>query len=99
MKLIPSEGLNKNIRKLLLKKIDDENIVDIILINLDSLSGRDFDYEKKTYHYDNLYKENLLKCRNYDICETSLPLWWWSCKGKYLCTNCDIILLSGYKKL
>lgn len=31
------------------------------------------------------------KCVNYEICETYLPEWWEDCKGKWLCTNCDIL--------
>jgi hypothetical protein len=35
--------------------------------------------------------ENGIKCKNYKVCKEILPEWWWDCKGKYLCTNCDIL--------
>jgi hypothetical protein len=31
-----------------------------------------------------------IKCKNYELCDTVLPNWWVQCKGKYLCTNCDM---------
>ena len=43
--------------------------------------------------------ENGIKCKNYKVCESILPDWWWECKEKYLCTNCDILFGSwGDKK-
>ena len=26
-----------------------------------------------------------------EICEAILPIWWFDCKGNYLCTNCDML--------
>jgi len=31
-----------------------------------------------------------IRCKNYELCGTVLPNWWVQCKGKYLCTNCDM---------
>lgn len=33
---------------------------------------------------------DIVKCNNYILCKTKLPEWWYSCKGQWLCTNCDI---------
>ncbi len=55
---------------------------------------RDLEYEKNNIGYDWQYtKENGggIKCKNYKLCKAILPIWWFECKGKYLCTNCDII--------
>jgi hypothetical protein len=54
---------------------------------------RDLEYEENNIGYDYQYTENEsggIKCKNYYLCETILPKWWYDCKGKYLCTNCDI---------
>jgi hypothetical protein len=32
-----------------------------------------------------------IKCKNWDVCGTGLPEWWWQCKGHYICTGCDTI--------
>ena len=53
---------------------------------------RDFEYEKNNIGYDWQYPQETgggIKCKNYEICEAVLPLWWFDCKGNYLCTNCD----------
>ena len=55
---------------------------------------RDFEYEKNNIAYDwQCTKEDGggIKCKNYVICEAVLPLWWFDCKEKYLCSNCDIM--------
>ena len=31
-----------------------------------------------------------IKCKNYELCESVLPKWWFECKGNYLCTNCHM---------
>lgn len=31
-----------------------------------------------------------IKCKNWEVCGTGLPEWWWECKGRYVCTNCDM---------
>jgi len=53
---------------------------------------RDFDYENKNIAYDEQYTEEEgggIKCKNYEVCGEVLPMWWFECKGHYLCTNCD----------
>jgi hypothetical protein len=37
------------------------------------------------------YPEGAIKCKNYAFCETGLPEWWFDCKRKYICTNCDML--------
>lgn len=98
MTLKPIEGCFNFQRQLLFSYLKDDNLVNIILVNLESLEGRDFDYESKNKIYSIDYEENHIKCRNYDICKNTLPIWWWAAKGKYLCTNCNNILLSEYRK-
>ena len=54
---------------------------------------RDLDYENNNIAYDEQYPIDTgggIKCKNYEICEAVLPKWWYDCKGRYLCTNCDI---------
>lgn len=46
------------------------------------ISERDFDYTHE--------EGGEIKCKNYELCESVIPKWWFDCKGKYLCTNCDI---------
>ena len=31
-----------------------------------------------------------VKCVNYKLCKDVLPEWWLQCKGRFLCTNCDM---------
>lgn len=55
---------------------------------------RDFDYENSNIGYDYQYTEEDgggIKCKNYIICESILPKWWFECKGTYLCSNCDMM--------
>lgn len=55
---------------------------------------RDLEYENNNIGYDYQYtKEDGggIKCKNYEICLEILPQWWFECKGKYLCTNCDMM--------
>jgi hypothetical protein len=52
---------------------------------------RDIDYENSNICVDSRYNEYGIKCKNYIICETVLPEWWFDCKGCYLCTNCDVM--------
>ena len=55
---------------------------------------RDFDYENNNIAYDYQYTEidgGGIKCKNYIICKTVLPKWWFECKGRYLCTNCHMM--------
>jgi hypothetical protein len=52
---------------------------------------RDLEYEKNNIGYDYQYPEGGIKCKNYELCNTVLPDWWYECKGHYICTNCDIL--------
>lgn len=55
--------------------------------------AKDIEYENNNIGFDYQYpKEDGggIKCKNYEICATLLPKWWFECKGHYLCTNCDI---------
>ena len=56
--------------------------------------NRDLDYEKNNIAYDWQYTEadgGGIKCKNYIICQSVLPNWWFECEGSYLCTNCDMM--------
>lgn len=56
--------------------------------------SRDFDYENNNIAYDWQYTKDDgggIKCKNYIICETVLPEWWFDYKGNYLCTNCHMM--------
>jgi hypothetical protein len=56
--------------------------------------GRDLDYERNNIGYDNQYPESDgggIKCKNHIVCRSVLPLWWFECKGCYLCTECDML--------
>lgn len=50
---------------------------------------RDLEYEKNNIGYDDQNEDGCIKCKNYIICESVLPNWWYDCKGHYLCMNCD----------
>jgi hypothetical protein len=54
--------------------------------------GRDHEYEANNVGYDEQYPEpeGGIKCKNYELCGTVLPKWWYDCKGTYICTDCDI---------
>jgi len=55
---------------------------------------RDLEYEKNNTGYDEQYPQETgggIKCKNYEICESILPSWWYDCKGHYICPNCDIM--------
>ena len=55
---------------------------------------RDIEYESHNVGYDQQYPEEEgggIKCKNYEICETILPQWWFECKNNYLCTNCHMM--------
>ena len=55
---------------------------------------RDFGYENNNIEYDYQYTEEDgggIKCKNYEICDTILPKWWFVCKGNYLCLNCHMM--------
>jgi hypothetical protein len=52
---------------------------------------RDLEYEKSNVGYDGFCG---IKCKNHELCGEVLPDWWWDCKAKYLCTNCDMLFGS-----
>ena len=55
---------------------------------------RDLEYENNNIGYDDQYTEEDgggIKCKNYELCKSVLPKWWYDCKGKYLCINCDMM--------
>ena len=51
---------------------------------------RDIEYENNNIGYDCYYPDGGIKCKNYELCESVLPHWWWDCKESYLCTMCDM---------
>jgi hypothetical protein len=51
---------------------------------------RNLVYEKNNTGY-NENNEFGIKCKNYELCEDTLPDWWFDCKNSYLCTNCHIL--------
>jgi hypothetical protein len=60
---------------------------------------RDLDYENNNIAYDPQYpleEGGGIKCKNYELCKTVLPRWWFDCKGSYLCINC---LIFGWGEL
>jgi hypothetical protein len=36
-------------------------------------------------------KDDTIKCKNYELCNSLLPEWWFECKGNYLCTDCHMM--------
>lgn len=46
---------------------------------------RDFVHENSNIGYD-YQEQDGMKCKNYVICQSVLPKWWFECKGNYLCT-------------
>ena len=56
-------------------------------------NGRDEHYETNNIVFDCACEADGIgiKCKNYEICETDLPMWWFDCKGNYLCTNCHML--------
>jgi hypothetical protein len=60
------------------------------------MSERDLVYETNNIGFDWQYPDGGIKCKNYNLCEAVLPEWWFNCKGKYLCTTCD---LFGWNEL
>lgn len=56
--------------------------------------NRDLNYEKNNIGFDYQYTEKDgggIKCKNYELCESVLPKWWFECKGNYLCENCHMM--------
>lgn len=54
---------------------------------------RDYIYESNNIAYDWQYTQEAgggIKCKNFELCESVLPMWWFECKGNYLCSNCEM---------
>jgi len=47
---------------------------------------RDLHYEQLNTIYDEGYQENRIKCKNYELCQDTLPLEHYA---QYLCITCD----------
>jgi hypothetical protein len=53
---------------------------------------RDVHYEQLNIGYNSQYPEGGIKCKNYELCEAILPIRWYECKARYLCSNYNAIL-------
>lgn len=56
--------------------------------------NKEIEYEINNTAYDEyLTKDDGggIKCKNYQVCNTLLPLWWFNNNNNYLCTNCQIM--------
>jgi hypothetical protein len=68
------------------------------------MAARDLEYEQNNIGFDYQYPEEDgggIKCKNWEACQAVLPTWWFECKGRYFCTNCDMLFgaFSGGKGL
>ena len=70
--------------------IHNEHITLIDCYRMYITMPRDIEYERTNLCADVQYPEGGIKCTNHLICDTILPDWWYDCKGRYLCTNCDM---------
>lgn len=55
---------------------------------------RDLEYENNNIGYDAHCGEIDgigIKCKNYELCKSVLPKWWYDCKGNYLCIECHMM--------
>ena len=52
------------------------------------MTYRDQQYEQTNTYYDESYKCNRIKCKNYELCETCCPLECFIYEGHYLCMAC-----------
>jgi len=52
---------------------------------------RDLDYEENNIGFDEYYKHDGIKCKNYEVCETILLKEHFQIRGNYLCTPCHIM--------
>ena len=58
---------------------------------------RDLEYENNNIGFDWQYPQEDgggIKCKNYELCESVLPKWWFETKGNYLCTDCHMMFGS-----
>jgi hypothetical protein len=52
---------------------------------------RDLEYEKNNIGYDWQYTIKHgggIKCKNFKVCKTVFPEYWFETSGSYICTNC-----------
>lgn len=49
---------------------------------------RNLEYELNNIGSNEQHPEEGIKCKNYELCETILPKWWFECEGHYLCMMC-----------
>jgi len=52
---------------------------------------KDTEYENNNIADDFINNEEGIKCKNYELCESVLPKWWFECKGNYLCSSCHML--------
>jgi len=57
---------------------------------------RDLQYEQLNTIYDKSYDSYRIKCKNYELCKSTLPCDHYQCYSNYLCMSCDIF---GWKEL
>jgi len=58
------------------------------------MNEKDTEYENNDIAFDVQCPEadgGGIKCKNYELCESVLPKWWFECKGNYLCINCHML--------
>jgi hypothetical protein len=51
--------------------------------------SQDLDYENSNIINTIYYPDGGIKCKNYLLCKSVLPKWWWECKRTYLCFMCE----------
>jgi hypothetical protein len=51
--------------------------------------SRDTNYEENSKIITLYYPDGGIKCKNYTLCNSVLPTWWWECKRSYLCFMCE----------
>jgi hypothetical protein len=52
---------------------------------------RDLEYETNNAAFCEVNETHGFKCKNNEVCGEVLPSWWFECKGRYTCTNCDAL--------
>ena len=65
--------------------------------------AQDLNYENSNIINTIYYPEGGIKCKNYILCKSVLPKWWWECKRNYLCLICEStkcgIIKFNYSKI
>lgn len=51
---------------------------------------RDLEYENSNKMKCDNGSDYGFPCKNFKLCGSVLPDWWWECKSNYICLNCDI---------